>query len=267
MSGARDIDHWGLILAFVPVLLSLVVLGLLGIRRKRELLVSIARMGVQLWLVGLYLTYLFTWNHIAVTAGYILLMLAVANVSVLRGSGLRLQLFAYTLPALFVAIAATLAYYTVFVFVPDPLYDARYLIPIAGMLLGNCMRRTIVTLERFYRSIRNDPEGYAALLTMGATVPEASMPYLRDAYAAGIGPVLASIATMGLVSLPGMMTGQILGGSPPDVAIKYQIVIMLAIFIATEIATLLSIFLSLRRSFDAYGFFRPEVLQRPGSAS
>ena len=188
-------------------------------------------------------------------------MLAVANVSVLKGSGLRLALFAHTFPALLVAIGATLAYFTIFVFDPEPLYDAKYMIPVAGMLLGNSMRRTIVTLERFYTSIRRDPEGFAALLTMGATVREAARPYLRNAYSAGIGPVMASLATMGLVSLPGMMTGQILGGSSPAVAIRYQIAIMLAIFVATEIATLLSILLSLRRSFDAYGFLRPGVFR------
>ena len=259
--GAKDISTLGMVLAFAPLLLPLVFLWFLGIRRHGNLLVSVARMGVQLWLVGLYLTYLFQWNHWAITFGYIFLMLAVANASVLRGSGLRLQLFAYTLPALVIAIGATLAYYTLVVFVPDPLYDARYLIPVAGMLLGNSMRRTLITLERFYRSIRDDSEGYASLLTMGATVREATAPYLRAAYTAGVEPVLASIATMGLVSLPGMMTGQILGGSPPGVAIKYQVVIMVAIFIATEIATLLAIRLSLRRAFDEYGFFRPEVLR------
>lgn len=260
--GARDIQTTGLILAFGPVLLSLLILAALRIRRRRDLLLSVARMAVQLWLVGVYLTWLFEWNHWAVNVGYVLLMMAVANATLLRGSGLRLRLFVHTFPALLIAIGATLAWFTVLVFVPEPLHDARYLVPVAGMLLGNSMNRSIVTLERFYTSIRRDPEGFAALVTMGATVREAATPYLRTAYAAGLAPVIAGMATMGVVSLPGMMTGQILGGSAPGVAIEYQIAIMLAILMATEIASLLAIWFSLPRSFDEYGFLRADVFSR-----
>lgn len=259
--GARDISTPGLLLAFAPVVLSFLILSGLRIRRRRDLLVSVTRMAVQLWLVGVYLTWLFEWNHWAINLGYVLLMMAAANATMLRGSGLRLRLFVPIFPALLVGIGATLAWYTVLVFAPTPLHDAKYLIPVAGMLLGNSMNRTIVTLERFYASIRRDPEGFAALVTMGATVREAATPYLRTAYAAGLAPVIAGMATMGLVSLPGMMTGQILGGSPPDVAIEYQIAIMLAILIATEIASLLAIWFSLTRSFDGYGFLRADVFR------
>ena len=129
------------------------------------------------------------------------------------------------------------------------------------MLLGNSMRRTIITLERFYGSIRRDWEGYLSLVMMGATVSEASKPYLRTAYKAGLEPMLANTATMGLVFLPGMMTGQILGGSSPAMAIKYQIVIMLAITAAAELSTLLSVRLSLRRAFDAWGYLRQELFR------
>ena len=191
----------------------------------------------------------------------ILLMAAVANAAMLRNSGLTFKLYAATLPALLIALFSVLGFYTMLVFQPHPFYDARYLIPIAGMLLGNSMSRTIVTLERFYSSLRAHPDEYAAYLTMGATVREASMPFLRSAYMAGIAPNLASYATMGLVALPGMMTGQILGGSSPSVAIKYQIAIILAIFAATELATLLCVWLSQRRSFDDFGFLRQDVLK------
>lgn len=259
--GTKDITTVGMALAFAPLLLGFLLLTALRIRRRRALLISVVRMGVQLWLVGLYLTYLFKLNHWAVNAGYVLLMLAAANVSLLRESGLRLTLFSRTFPALLVALGATLVYFTVLVFDPEPLYDARYLIPVAGMLLGNSMRRTIITLERFYASIRRDQEGFASLVTMGATVREAVQPYLRTAYSAGLGPVLAGMATMGVVSLPGMMTGQILGGSSPMVAIKYQVAIMMAIFVATELATFLSVMFSLRRGFDDYGFLRPEIFR------
>lgn len=260
--GAADISTLGMVLAYLPLVLTLLVFRMLRIRMVGTLLVSLGRMSVQLGLVGLYLTVLFRFDHPALNVGYVLFMTAVANYTVLRSSGLSLRFYTATLPALVVAIVAVLSFYTLLVFRPEPLYSARYMIPIAGMLLGNSMNRCIVTVERFYSSIRRDREGFAAYVTFGATVREAATPYLRSAYRAGIAPVLANAATMGLVSLPGMMTGQILGGSEPAVAIKYQIAIILAIFAATELATVLSVLLSLRRGFDRFGFLREGMFGR-----
>ena len=259
--GSVDIQITGMIFAFVPLLLSFGLLSVLGLRRHATLAISFGRMTVQLWLVGLYLSYIFAWNHWAVTFGYVLLMLAVANVSLLQGSGLRFVMFRYTFPALLLGMGLTLTYFTLLVFRPEPLHDARYVIPLAGMLLGNSMNRTIITLERFYSAIRSEHEGYASVVTMGATVREATAPYLRTAFRAGFEPFVANVASVGLVFLPGMMTGQILAGSPPDVAIKYQIVVMLAILVATELSTVLSVVFSLRRSFDDYGFLRTDIFK------
>ena len=257
----QDISNIGMGLAFGSVGVSLLVYRLTRVGLYKELLISMGRMSVQLALVGLYLTALFELNSPLLNLGYLLLMIAAANFSVLRNSGLSLRLFAHTFPALLVAIGAVLAYFVVLVYAPSPLYDARYLIPVAGMLLGNSMNRTIVTTERFYSSIKGDPDGFAAMLTMGATVREAATPYLRTAYRAGLAPALANLATMGIVSLPGMMTGQILGGSAPLVAIKYQITIILAIYVATDLAGLLSILLGMRRGFDSLGFLRADVFK------
>jgi putative ABC transport system permease protein len=250
--GAKDLTWVAITIAFLPLLGSLVIFRMLRLKLAGRMAWSMGRMAVQLGLVGLYLTTLFQYNHPAV-----------ANASVLRNSGLSFRLYAATLPALLIALFSVLGFYVTLVFVPHPLYEARYLIPIAGMLLGNSMNRTIVTLERYYSSMRAHPDELAAYLTMGATVREASMPFLRSAYVAGIAPNLASFATMGLVSLPGMMTGQILGGSSPAVAIKYQIAIILAIFAATELATLLCVLFSQRRGFDNFGFLRDDVFKAP----
>jgi len=263
--GAKDISVVGMVCAFATILVSIIVLRITRVRLVGALLVAAGRMSVQLALVGLYLTFLFRLNNPLVNLGYVLLMVAVANLAVLRSSGLASRMFVFTFPALLVAIGATLGFYIVLVYRPQPLFDARYVIPVAGMLLGNSMSRTIITLERFYTSIARDPDGHASLLSMGATVREAVLPYLSEAYRAGLAPALANMATMGIVFLPGMMTGQILGGSEPVVAIKYQITIILAIFAATELASFLSVLFSLRGAFDELGFLRPETLKRQGA--
>lgn len=259
--GAQDIGIFELIVAYCTLIISLLVMRALKINLYKDFIISFTRMTIQLFLVGLYLSYIFSFNNFALNCIYVLIMMAVANHSLLNSSGLKLKLFSFTFPSLVIGIGSVLLFYTVLVFKPTPLYDAKYLIPVAGMLLGNSMGRTIITLERFYNSIKNDEEGYASLVTMGGSVKETTMPYFRAAYKAGIAPSLANYATIGLVFLPGMMTGQILGGSSPMVAIKYQIVIILAIYIATEISTLLAVFLSLKRGFNSFGFLRHDIFK------
>ena len=263
--GSHDISMLSMALAFLPLTISFVVLSALGLKRHGFLAWGVGRMAVQLWLLGLYLSYIFAWNHPLVTLAYLFLMLIVANISVLHGCGLRLVMFSYTFVALTLGIGLVLVYYIFLVFRPTPIYDARYIIPTAGMLLGNSINRTIVTLERFYGAIRQDREGHAAIVTMGATIHESIKPYLKKAYRAGFEPMLANIATMGLVFIPGMMTGQILGGASPGLAIKYQIAIVLAIAVASEISTLLAVRFSLRRGFDGYGFLRADIFNESKS--
>ncbi|MBN2344295.1 MAG: ABC transporter permease [Deltaproteobacteria bacterium] len=260
--GAHDISTFGLVLAACSLLASVTVYAITKVGLTRDLFISMGRMGVQLSLVGVYLTGLFRLNHPAVTVGYIFLMMAAANYSVLKNTGLKRTMFFFTFPATIVSVGAVSVYFMTLVFQPNPLYDARYLIPIMGMLLGNSMNRTIVTMERFYSSVRKDESGYSALVAMGATVNEATAANLKVAYRAGLGPALANLATMGIVSLPGMMTGQILGGSDPLVAIKYQVAIILAIYVATDLSALLCITFSKKKGFTRYGFLNHEIFKK-----
>ncbi|MBN2717806.1 MAG: ABC transporter permease [Deltaproteobacteria bacterium] len=259
--GAHDISNLGLVLAACSLTVSVAVYALTKVGLTKNLFISMGRMGIQLALVGLYLTGLFGLNHPAVNIGYILLMMGAANYSVLKNSGLKQSMFMYTFPATLFSVGAVATYFMLLVFQPTPLYDARYLIPIAGMLLGNSMNRTIVTMERFYSSVKKDESGYSALIAMGATVTEATSANLKVAYRAGLGPALANLATMGIVSLPGMMTGQILGGSDPAVAIKYQVAIILAIYVATDLSALLCITFSKRKGFTPFGFLNHSIFK------
>jgi putative ABC transport system permease protein len=259
--GASDIAWHGMLAAYAVLIVSLLLLRITRVRLARELLVAVARMSLQLYLVGFYLSALFELNSPLVNVAWVLVMVAAANLSLLRGSGLSLRLFFVTYPALLLAVGLVLAYFMLLVFTPDPVLDARYVIPVAGMLLGNSMNRAIITLERFYSDIRADQAGYVSLVAMGATLREATAPYLATAYRAGLAPSLANTANIGLVFLPGMMTGQILGGSEPMTAIEYQIAIILAIFVTTELASLLAIRFSMIRGFGDLGFLDPSVFR------
>jgi putative ABC transport system permease protein len=263
--GANDITNTSLAFAFGALISSVLIYKLLNIKLYKELVISIIRMTVQLFLVGLYLTVIFKLNHPVVNIIYILLMMAAANFAVLKRTGIKISMFLFTFPAILISIGAVLAFYMTLVFKPFPLYDARYLIPISGMLLGNTMNRTIITLERFYSSVKSDEDGISQLTAMGATLNESTAQYLKTAYLAGLAPILANMSTMGLVSLPGMMTGQILGGSLPLVAIKYQIAIILAIYTAADLSSLLCIRFSMIKGFTKTGFLDHSIFKKSQS--
>jgi putative ABC transport system permease protein len=255
---------WGALAAVFSLLAApLIILRWTGVPLVRQMFMATGRMTVQLVLVALYLEFIFRINSFWVNCGWVLIMIVIANLNITHSAGLKLQrLF----PALLAGLAAgTLPVVGFFVCVsvrPEPFYDARYLIPISGMVLGNCLRANVVALERFYSAIRANTREFITYLSLGATRQEACRPYLRQALQASITPTLSTMATIGLVSLPGMMTGQILGGSLPMTAIKYQIAIMLAIFCATVITVFANVLFSQRTAFTPYGLLDPDIFSR-----
>ena len=258
-----DITPQDMLLIYLLLIIPLGISFWLGLGIIKDTIISVLRMTIQLILVGIYLDVIFRINSLTLNIVWILVMLVVANISILRQSGLALKrLFPLTFFGTTIAVAIVASVFVGLVIAPTPLYDARYLIPIAGMVMGNCMRGNVIALERFYSGIRRNEKEFITYQMLGATLPEATRPYMRSALRASVGPMLATIATLGIVSLPGMMTGQILGGSSPMLAIKYQIAIMLSIFCAMVTASALSIIFTRKTAFDAYGMLRPEIFSK-----
>jgi len=145
-------------------------------------------------------------------------------------------------------------------------FDARYLIVLGGMLLGNSLRGNIVGIDSFYRSIRKDVKKFLYVLSLGASHHEAMLPYMRESVRLALKPTIASMATMGIVALPGMMTGVILGGTSPEVAIKYQIMIMIGIIVSTVVSVVLTILMTMRVCFTKYGTLKKDIFVSSGPA-
>lgn len=259
-----DIELPRMALLYGLCLVPWLLLWLVGLRLSRDIGVSILRMSIQLALVGIYLKMLFDLNQPWLNGLWILVMLLVADLSILRRAGLKVRYFVL---ATFIAIASSIlfstAYLVILVIQPAHYYDARYIVPLAGMILGNCLQGNVIALERFYSALRKNENEYATFLMLGASRWEAVRPYFRDAVKAAINPTIAGMATMGLVSLPGMMTGQILGGSEPWLAVKYQIAIMICIFTSTTLACIINLRLSLNTAFNAFDVLRDEVIKKP----
>ncbi|MEN8126685.1 MAG: ABC transporter permease [Planctomycetota bacterium] len=219
-----------------------------------KLLIGGIRMTVQLLLVGFYLQVVFDRNLPWLNGLWVLVMIGVADISIIRGAGLRIRKLALPLfAALLIGISVPLLYFLGVILHLPNLLEARFVIPIGGMILGNCLRANIIGTRWFYHSIRRGEKAFCQQLADGATLSEATRPHLQHTLQEALAPTLATMATIGVVSLPGMMTGVILGGSDPRVAVMYQIAIMIAIFTGTSITILLGILFSRNVVFDAYG--------------
>lgn len=144
----------------------------------------------------------------------------------------------------------------------DNLFEAKYIIPITGMLLGNCITGNIIGLNAYYGKLQKEPTLYRYALANGATHSEALLPFMRTALQTAFNPIIASMAVIGLISLPGMMTGQILGGSSPIIAIKYQIMLIITIFVSSIITVVLTIFVSNHFIFNKYHNLSSNIIRK-----
>ncbi|MEF3694688.1 MAG: ABC transporter permease [Candidatus Cloacimonadota bacterium] len=248
-----DISYLGLGLSVLLLLYPLLIFSHLKLKLSGQLFNSFARMIVQLAVIGLVLEFIFKQMNLWLTLLWMLVMITNA-VLTLRG---RLKLSkGIILPVLILALLATslliMPWIILLVIQPDPLHSPYFLIPIYGMVLGNSMNSCALALERFESGLADNWKAYLSRLSLGASLWEAVLPAFRKAMQTSLMPQLLSIAAIGVVSLPGMMTGQILGGSSPLVAIKYQMMIMISIFTGVTLTDYLAIRLYIRRRFDRF---------------
>ncbi|MEI6347655.1 MAG: ABC transporter permease [Bacteroidota bacterium] len=252
MTGAQDISWLDLMIGYLLIIIPIVIFNYFGTGMIKATLIAIARMTIQLFLVGLYLQYIFDYNSVWVNIGWVIGMIVIAAYTVIKRSNLNRKLF--QIPLLISMLLSVLAidvYFLGFVIKLDFIFDARYFIPITGMLIGNCLSNNIVALNTFYKNLNREQLQYRFAIANGATKSEALRGFIAEALKKSLNPTIATTAVVGLISLPGMMTGQILGGSNPSVAIKYQIMIMITILVSSLITVVLSILISNRFVFDA----------------
>ena len=144
-----------------------------------------------------------------------------------------------------------------FVVRADDVFAARFFIPVAGVLFGNMLTVNIMAVNVYYSELQREQDMYYYLLGNGATRFEATLPFLRSAVIKSFSPCIANMAVLGIVSFPGTMIGQILGGSMPEVAIKYQLMISVITVVASMLSLVITISLSVRRTFDEFGRLKP----------
>ncbi len=252
-----------LTLSLVLVLAAGGVSALFQLGLLRSLLWGTFRCVVQLSLVGYALGWIFAVDRPELVALIVALMAGVAaRTATRRTPNVR------EFPTLIAFVSLVSSTYLVTTIVcgliirAHPWYTARVAIPIAGMILGNAVTGTALSLDRLYAEIRARKDEVEALLALGAAPREAVRDCVREAVRAGMTPTINSLMVVGLVSLPGMMTGQILGGVSPAEAVRYQIVVMLMIAAAAATGSMLLVGLSMRRLFTADDALKPELGNR-----
>ncbi|MFZ5649307.1 MAG: ABC transporter permease [Bacillota bacterium] len=256
------ISNYQLAFTVILVLITGGISSFLKLGLLQPLLWGTVRTFVQLTLVGYALTYIFSINSLWLVLVLITVMCFIASKTAVK----RTPSVPYYPGALaFVSLLASTylvgSFVTVLIISPDPWYSARIVIPIFGMILGNSMNGIAISLDRLYSEARSRASEIEAMLTFGATPWEAVRHSVREALRAGMTPTINSLMVVGLVSLPGMMTGQILGGADPREAVRYQIVVMLMIAAAVAIGCLIMVGMSYKKLFSHDGALKPFMLE------
>lgn len=261
MAEAYGISLFSMFLCFLLLFLPVLIDYYFKLNLIKSIFISVSRMIFQLAFIGIILTFLFDYNNSLINIVWVFIMLIFAAHSVVTSSKVKLKetLIPFTI-SIIIANIPILLYFNKLVLNLPNILDARYFIPIAGMLLGNSLQSNIVGISDFYKNLIRNEHRYMYKLSVGATKYEALSVYIRKSIIASIKPTIANMATVGIVFLPGMMTGQILSGSDPMLAIKYQIAIMITIFVSSIISILLCNIMLIEHGFEKNGMFRKEIL-------
>jgi putative ABC transport system permease protein len=209
----------------------------------QRLVIGAIRTVVQLMLVGYVLVYIFALDRWYLVGVALLGMLLVATkAAVNRQFRASRTLLMITGVAMLLASGLTLLYISTLVVRVTPWYNPQYLIPLFGMIIGSAMNAASIAAERLASEMAARTAEIEAYLALGATAQQASQQPVRQALRAALMPTVNGLMVVGIVTLPGMMTGQILAGASPLIAIRYQIVVAFmqaaAVAITTAIVTL-----------------------------
>ena len=253
-----DISTSGILAGLLLIVPTVVLVWKLKLGFNQNLLVAVARMLVQLGFVALYLLYIFKLDNLFINLAYVCMMVFFAALSGIKNAALHLKRFLVpTFISMLVPTLLALIYFNLAILQIDEVFRADILIPIGGLMLGNILKSNIVALKTFFLQARKEEKTYLYLLAAGATRREALRPFFKEAVRTAMAPNIATMATAGLVSLPGVMTGQILGGSDPALAVKYQIMVMIMIFFTGLLSILLQLWLAM-----SIGFHRNDRLDK-----
>ncbi|MBF0194822.1 MAG: iron export ABC transporter permease subunit FetB [Magnetococcales bacterium] len=252
--------------------LLIIALAVISIIQKlglaQKLLIAAVRTAIQLTLVGFILKALFEASDLLWISVVAFIMLSIAGREVMSRQERRFSGiwgFGIGTTSMFLSSFIITLIALHFIVTPTPWYTPQYAIPMLGMMLGNTMNSISLGLDKLTHEAWREKGTIEARLLMGHSWQEAILPFRRAAIRTSMIPTINAMAAAGLVSLPGMMTGQILAGNPPHVAVKYQILIMFMITAGAGFGAMLATWLGAKRLFDDRHRLRLDRLHPPQS--
>jgi putative ABC transport system permease protein len=242
----------------ISVAASLIILDAalsiwLRLRLHRQIAIAAARMVVQLVAIGYVLRFIFSLNNPAATLLLILVMALVAAREVAARPERRFRdqsnfVIGFVSVGFATFVTALLALTTAIR--PQPWFDPHYAIPLAGIILGNVLNSASLSLDSLLGSVRRERQAIEARLSLGESYREAISPLVREAIRRGLLPIINQMSAAGIVTLPGIMTGQILAGLDPLEAVKYQILLMFLLSGGSGLSALAASYLAAWRLTD-----------------
>jgi putative ABC transport system permease protein len=239
-------------LATALILVNAAISLLFSLGLERRLLIASVRTIVQLILIGFVLQFLIRENLWYYVLPMMIVMTVIAGIAgVNRTSRLYSGIYLDSVVSVWATswIVLSIGLFGILQVSPESWYNPRFTLPILGLILGNSLNGISLGLERFGEELTVHRNQVETLFTLGATRWEAVQPFVRKAIGTGMVPVLNSMMVVGLVNLPGIMTGQVIAGIDPVEAVKYQIIIMFLVASGAALGTVAVVLLCYRRLF------------------
>lgn len=242
----QTVSNWALFITAALLSIPLLISYHQRLRLEKEIWLSTIRGFIQLLLLGYIITLLFSLETWYVIIGLLFFMMLIAAFSAgKRGAWLRGSV-RIAFIGICAAEAVSLMLWLTFGIVP---FTAQYVFPMSGMIIGNAMVTSALTFERMDNEFKQTKDQIWGKLALGATPRQASQELLQTTIKAALIPSLDIFKTIGLVQIPGMMTGMIMAGASPIDAVRYQIVIMFSLLSSAVLSAMIVSYLSYRQFY------------------
>lgn len=251
MSDIIVLNLWQFSLVYLLLIIVLLVMRRCKITQSKLLIVGSIRMTVQLVLAGLVLTYIFKNPHPLFVLLYLTAMMAMSIHTVLAVNKDINKQFKIIVAISLVSTGLCIITFFILGVVGVNFFNPQYTIPISGMIMGNAMTGVSLGLKTFNNNIKTEKLKIDTLINIGATPKSILVPFVNKSIETALLPTLNSMLGMGIISLPGMMTGQILSGTLPITSILYQIAILIAITAVTCLAVFCSLFFGYKTLYNS----------------
>lgn len=244
------LSYANLLIALILILIPIIVSLQRDLGVEKDLLLGTLRTFVQLMIIGYVLKYLFGYKKWYFVLLMLTIMALVAGYNAVKRQKIKVPgLFLLTTFSIFIGAAIAMSTLIGLILRLRPWYEPQYLIPISGMMLGNAMNAAALAVDRLIADCRSRRWEIEAALALGASPLVAINPLLKDAARAAMMPTINAMMVVGIVQLPGMMTGQIIGGVAPEQSVRYQIIIMYMLTTSVTIACMSILYLFYRKIF------------------